>query len=108
MPQPAAARSPHSSALDEVILEMRPRLESLCAANTTLALHLQAQDVVAAINSEELECIVLNLVSSAAESVPDGGFVSIGTSVVVVAKNRHARIECSDNGGASQCTHSRV
>ena len=99
MPQPAVARSPHSIAVDEVILEMRPRLESLCAANTTLALHLQAQDVVAAIDSQQLECIVLNLVSNAAESIPDGGLVCIKTSVVVVAKKRHARVGCSDNGG---------
>ena len=109
MSQPATKRTPDRIAVDAVILAMGPVLESLCEANTWLVLRLQAQDAVATISSKELECIVLNLVSNALESISLGGFVCVSTSVVVVARKRHVRLECTNDGeGLSPDSHTRL
>lgn len=93
-------------ALDPEIALMRGLLERSLGRNVQLELRLDAPDVTVEWSKTYLEQVLLNLVINARDAMPDGGIVTVGTTLVAPDE---VQIVVGDTGtGMSQQQAARI
>jgi len=84
--------------VDDVVREMLPLLHCILRAGVELSTDLRAGGAAVALCPEDLERILLNLAMNAREALPDGGLVSVRTSLRVCGAAQWVRLEVADTG----------
>ncbi|RKY21094.1 MAG: hypothetical protein DRQ55_05430 [Planctomycetota bacterium] len=114
------ALKPQAVSLDDVLRELAPVLERLAGSDVTLEPVLDGDAGLVHVDQIQLEQILLNLVSNAADAMPDGGRLQLTTSRVRVdgplpgalyelEPGDYARLAVTDSGvGISRELHARI
>jgi signal transduction histidine kinase len=81
--------------VNEVVAQSRPLLARVLGNRVAIRFELTSVPVVVRADAVRLEWVLLNLVSNAADAMPDGGAVTIATAVREFSENR-------TNGGSAK------
>ncbi len=95
--------------LNMVLSSMTPMLESLLGSRIGLEIRCCRQPARVSAGPAQVEQMVLNLVSNARDAMPEGGTVTLQTSIVQRRAGRYALLSVKDDGvGMESHTVSRV
>jgi signal transduction histidine kinase len=74
--------SPEIVRVDELVIEVAPRIREVLGDGTDLHLQLAQTEAPASVDPRQLERILLNLTENARDAMPDGGVLTIATGQV--------------------------
>lgn len=103
-------RKPTSLDLNRVVDELHPMLERLIGENIQLHTSMQEEQVLIYTDPGQMEQVIMNLVLNARDAMPEGGVLTVSTSLYAAGEQDHdgsqepppgsyAQLTVSDTGG---------